>query len=164
MAGCIMPSLETMLMNVQKSRFHKELISRIGPSEKAQVFHTAIERLNSMFNTQFYLERDNRSFIIQGHREYGHVSYTGFVLGNDIDFTLGLYEIEDAGSENTIKMVVDKDNNIIVVSLSTMKDNNELTDENLEKKFYMKKDGTVHYYHWSLDELRQMNALMYTTL
>lgn len=153
-------NLELLLDNMKKGRIYKEQTKRLGKSTKSIMFQKAITDLNNNLGTKYYLERDDHSFTIQGHREYGHVSITGYELGDNIGFTLGLREIEHIDMF-TIKMVVDKNNNYILVNLTTMKDLGQFSSEKLKEKFFRNRDKTVYYYHWTLKELIEMNALMY---
>lgn len=153
-------NIELLLGNMKKGRIYKEQIKRLGKSTKSIMFQKAIADLNNKLGTKYYLEREENSFTIQGHREYGSISITGYELGNNIGFTLGLREIEHIDMF-TIKMVVDKNNNYILVNLTTMKDLGQFSPEKLEEKFFRNRDKTVHYYYWTLKELIEMNALMY---
>ena len=159
-----MSSLELLLQNVNKSRTRKALFTRIGRSDKAMIFHETIIKLNGLFGTSFYVERDGHEFTIQGHREYGHPSRRNGILGKDIGLTLGVHELKEAGTSNTIKFIVDNSNNFIMVSLSSMKNLGCFTDENLSGKFRLTKNNTIPYCTWNLDELKDLNVIMYSSV
>lgn len=159
-----MPSLEVLLKNVAKNKLQKDLFNRIGHSEKAISFNEAIERLNDMYGTSFYMERNGQSFTIQGHREFGHLSRRNGILGNDIDFTLGIHEIKDAGTTNTIKCIIDNNNNFIVVSLTKLRELGHFTKERLDSRFQPTKQKTIPYFTWSLDELIIIEAILYKSI
>lgn len=157
----VMPSLEVLLGKVAKNKIQKELFSRIGHSEKAMSFNEAITKLNNMFGTSFYIERDGLSFTIQGHREFGHLSRRNGILGKNIDFTLGIHEIKDAGITNTIKCIIDNNNNFIVVSLTKLRELSHFTKERLDDRFRPTKQKTVPYFTWSINELTDIGAILY---
>lgn len=161
MCTIAMPTLETLLGNVNKSKEHKKLVNRIGHSEKALSFDTVIKKLNTIFGTSFYLERDGRKFTIQGHREYGHLSRRNGILGQDIGLTLGVHELEEAGRSNTIKFIVDNKNNFIMVSLTKMKSLGCFTDQALAGKFRVARNNTIPYCTWSLEELNCLGVVLY---
>lgn len=50
------PTLETLLKNVNRTRTKKSFVERFGKSAKAIDFLAAIEKLNKLHNTNFYLE------------------------------------------------------------------------------------------------------------
>jgi len=165
------PTIDVMLANMVKTRSHKmEKNIRHQESGKKRFdvatrtidFQNAINKLNRKYNKEFYMEHIGLSFVIQGHREYGHMSRRNGILGQDIDLTLGLHEMEKAGIENTIKMVVDNDNNYMMVSLSKLRINNEFRDRMLKDRFNMMHDNTIPYYSWTLKELRTIDAIMYS--
>lgn len=160
----VMPSLETLLGNVNKTKEHKQLVNRIGNSEKAMSFNTAIKKLNVMFGTSFYMERDKLSFTIQGHREFGHLSRRNGILGNNIDFTLGIHEIRDAGTTNTIKCIIDNNNNFIIVSLVKLRELGHFTKERLDDRFKPTKQKTIPYFTWSINELNNIRAILYKSI
>lgn len=156
-----MVSIELLLNNVNRNRSRKNFISRFGKSTKAIDFYNAIEKLNNMYKTSFYMETSRSSFTIQGHREYGHLSRRNGILGNDVDLTFSTTEIKKV-DDDTIKMIVDNDNNFIVISLTTMHENDQFSKENLKNRIY---DGNKKIpYTWSLDELEKMNAIIYKSL
>lgn len=153
------PPLEYLLSNMNKNRNHKNIIKKFGKSVKANDFIAAIEKLNELHNTSFYLEQDGHSFVIQGHREYGRMSRRNGILGQDIDLTMNFQQMETAGTEDTIKMIVDNAGNFIVVSLVRMAEQNQFSEENLKKRV-LKGHSTIPY-SWNLEELEKMNAIIY---
>lgn len=154
-----MPPLESLLKNVSKNRDKKNIFIKIGRSERAIAFFSAIEKLNNLFGTSFYIERNGHEFIIQGNREYGHMSLRNGVLGENLGLTLGIHELEDAGVNNTIKFIVDEKNNFIMVSLSRMKDCGCF--DALGGRFREAKNKTIPYLAWSIDELTNIGAILY---
>ena len=164
MSDIVMPSLEILLNKVAKNKLQKELFNRIGHSEKAISFNEAITKLNNMFGTSFYMERDRLSFTIQGHREFGHLSHRNGILGNNIDFTLGIHEIKDSGVTNTIKCIVDNNNNFILVSLIKLRELGHFTKENLDNRFQPTNQKTIPYFTWSLNELDEVGAILYKSI
>jgi len=153
------PTLETLLKNVNRTRTKKSFVERFGKSAKAIDFLAAIEKLNKLHNTNFYLEQDGHSFTIQGHREYGRMSRRNGILGQDIDLTMNFQQIETAGTEDTIKMIVDNAGNFIVISLVIMAEQDQFSEENLKKRV-LKGHNTIPY-SWNLEELEKINAIMY---
>ncbi|MFA5765464.1 MAG: hypothetical protein WC929_04870 [Bacilli bacterium] len=154
-------NLEELLKNVNKTRANKSFVERFGKNVKAKDFLASIEKLNNIYGTDFYLEKDGHAFIIQGHREYGRMSRRNGILGQDIDLTMNFQQIETAGTEDTIKMIVDNAGNFIVVSLTKMAEQNQFSKENLKKRVL---DGhnTIPY-SWTLNELNELNAIIYTS-
>jgi hypothetical protein len=161
---CSVPSLDILLSNVNRNITKKRLFDRIGHSEKALSFDNAITKLNSLFGTSFYMERNGREFTIQGHREYGHLSRRNGILGSNIDVTLGVHEIEKAGSENTIKLITDNNNNFVMVSLLKMKELGCFNKTCLDKRLKPTRNNTIPYFTWSLEELDQIRAIIYKSI
>lgn len=158
----VTPPLEQLIARMNRTRKHNAFVKRFGKSAKAKDFVNAIEKLNKIHKTEFYLEQNGLAFIVQGHREYGHMSRRNGILGQDIDFTLGVHEIEKAGTENTIKIIVDNAGNFLVVSLSKLLENGAFKKEMLNGKFRIKEDKSIPYVAWTLEELRHLDAIMYT--
>ena len=164
------PTIDVMLANMDKARSrkidkinhrHESGTKRFDVATRTIDFQNAINKLNQKYNKEFYMEHTGLSFVIQGHREYGHMSRRNGILGQDIDLTLGLHEMEKAGIQNTIKMVVDNNNNYMMASLSKLRTNNEFRDRMLKDRFNMMHDNTIPYYSWTLEELRAIDAIMY---
>jgi hypothetical protein len=81
------------------------------------------------------------------------------ILGQDIDLTMNFQQIETAGTEDTIKMIVDNAGNFIVISLVIMAEQDQFSEENLKKRV-LKGHSTIPY-SWNLEELEKINAIMY---
>ena len=162
MASVVFPSLEMMLSNMSKTKARKSFITKYGKSQKAIDFNDAIEKLNKKYNTSFYIEHENRAFVICGHREYGTISRRSGSLNQDVTMTLGSKELKKAGYENTIKMIVDDQNNYIIVSLVAMRNLGLLEDDSLSKhRGGVRSDSGRFFYSWSLEELYQLNTIPY---
>jgi len=154
--------LETLLVNVKKTKEHKSFVQKYGKEQKAIDFDVAIKNLNAKYDTSYYLEKENRSFAICGHREHGNISRRSGILGETVTMTLGSKELEKAGHENTIKMIVDDSNNYIVVSLTSMKNTGMLDDVTLSKhRGVVRNDSGRFFYSWSLDELFENGTILY---
>lgn len=162
MASVLYPSLEILLGNMNKTRERKTFIQQYGKTQKAIDFNTAIEKLNGKYDTSFYIEHENRAFVICGHREYGTISRRSGSLKDDVTMTLGSKELKKAGHENTIKMIVDDENNCIVVSLVAMRNLGLLDDDALAKhRGGVMYDSGRFFYSWSLEELHKLDAIPY---
>lgn len=155
-------NLDQLLANMNKSRTHKEQVKRFGSSRKAQDFQTALDKLNSQFRTNFYMEREGQTFCISGHREFGHLSRRGGILGKDVTMTLGGNELTDQNS-CTIKMIVDDNNDFIVVSLFKMKENGLLSDELLSLQKGIHLSDSRFFYEWPLEYLKKLNCILYSS-
>lgn len=152
--------INIILNNIKKNKY----IKHIGKSHKASVCLACIDRLNSDNSTSFYLERDGKTFTIQGHREYGSISLRTGDINNNIDMTLGGNEIPFAGTTNTIKMVIDSIGNYIVVSLTRMKDYGLLDNLSNPTQRCVKFSDNRFFYSWPLDELDKIGAILYRSI
>lgn len=155
----VMLDIPRLLGNMQKNRDRKCFVKTFGSSQKAIEFQSVINNLNSKYNTTYYLERDGKSFFLEGHREHGPISRRNGILGKDISLTIDLKDIEKAGIENTVKMIVDNNLNYAVFSLSKMKDDG-LLDINVGHRFRVGHDGrTCRFCIWELSEVS--DAILY---
>ena len=165
MSSCC-PSLDILLENMKKTRARNSFITKYGSSQKAIDTNNAIERLNTKYDTSFYMDHEKNSFSICGHREYGPISRRSGLLSDNVTMTLGSRELKNIeNSNNTIKMIIDDENNYIVVSLTTMKNNGLLDSDALAKH----RGGVMHdsgrfFYSWSIDELAQMGVILYSDI
>ena len=158
------PSIEMLLSRITENKNHMNIIRRIGNSNKANICMNVINKLNFDNNTSFYLDRDGKTFTIQGHREYGTISLRSGILGNDIDMTLGGNEIPKAGSENTIKMIIDTANNYIVVSLVKMKEHGLLDNLSNPNQKCTKFSDNRFFYSWDVNGLASIGAILYRSI
>jgi len=150
-----MLSLETLLFNVNKNKSRKNFVTHFGPSQKAIECKTAIDQLNEKYSKSYYMERDGKSFSIQGHREFGQISRRDGILGTDVSLTIDMRDIKKAGSEHTIKMIIDNEQNWVVFSLTKMKDIG-LIDINDSKRFRSKDGKICRFCVWDMAELNDM--------
>ena len=154
--------LNLLLSKVQKSKDRKCFVKTFGTSQKAIEFQSVINNLNLKYNTNYYLERDGRSFFIEGHREHGPISRRDGILGKDISLTIDLKDLDKAGSEHTVKMIIDNNLNYAVFSLTKMKEDG-LLDMNIGHRFRTGYDGkTCRFCIWELSELS--NVLLYKNI
>ena len=161
-----MPSLDVLLSNVNKARENKKIKGTQGKGrnlskEKIDNFYKAIEKLNSIYGTQFYMETSGKTYTIQGNREYGHLSRRNGIIGVGVHLTLALHEMDAAGTENTIKMIVDNNGGFLVVSLSKMRELGLFSEEVLRERYRARSNNTIPYYTWNIDELREYDVIMY---
>lgn len=158
------PSMESLLNRIIVNKERKSIVSRIGRSHKAVICSEVIDKLNRDNNTSFYLDRDGKTFTIQGHREYGTISLRSGTFDNNIDMTLGGNEIPKAGSENTIKMIIDTNNNYIIVSLIKMKEHGLLDDLSNPGQKCVKFSDNRFFYSWGLDDIDKIGAILYKSI
>lgn len=150
--------LEQLIARVSKFKSDRIRKDRIGSSSKSKIFSEVIGRLNRDNNTEFYLDRDGRTFTIQGHREYGSISKRHGIIGVTVDMTLGGNELVSVGS-NTIKLIVDDNNNYILVSLTKMKELGLL--DNLSNQTCVKFSDNRFFYSWDISELENAGVILY---
>ncbi len=156
--------LQTLLDNMNKTKMKKSFVKHFGRYQKAEEFQKAITELNTKYNTSYYMERDGRSFTIQGHREFGKISRRNGILGKDVSLTIDLKDIEKAGSEHTVKMIVDNNANWMVFSLRKMLEVG-LIDIHTGKRFRTSHDGyTYQFCIWELSELERIGAILYKSI
>ena len=154
-------SLESLIATVQKNRVSKKVFNKIGHSEKAILCIEAIKKLNSDHNTSFYLDRKGRTFLINGHREYGNISKRTGIIGQDITMTLGGSELKHI-TNHTIKMIIDSIGNYIIISITKMKEYGYL--DNLAYQKCIKTTSGQTFYSWSLEELDRIGAILYKSI
>jgi len=155
------PSINKLLNQVVLNKQRKIIVSRVGKSHKASICIEAINKLNAENNTSFYLDREGKTFTIQGHRENGTISLRSGVLGENIDMTLGGNEIPKAGVANTIKMIIDSTNNYIVISLIKMQEHGLLDNLSDHDQKCVKFSDNRFFYTWCFDELDKIGAILY---
>jgi hypothetical protein len=160
-----MPTLDVLLNNVNRARENKKTKGTQGKGrslnkEKIDDFYKAVEKLNSIYGTQFYMETSGKTYTIQGNREYGHLSRRNGIIGVSVHLTLALHEM-DAGTENTIKMIVDNNGGFLVVSLSKMRELGLFSEEVLRERYRARPNNTIPYYTWNINELCEYDVIMY---
>lgn len=152
--------LAALLTNVDRIRERNCFAKSFGLSQKAEDAQKAIHELNAKYNTDYYLEREGKSLFIAGHREYGPISRRNGILGHDVSLTIDISKLVKAGSEHTIKMIIDNNSHWMVVSLSKMKDMGLLNIDG-GRRLRSVRGKIARFCVWEFPEIE--NAILYSS-